>query len=110
VAEIGIEDDDNNRLDLSPTIHLMFDGRRNQYGYARIPQIMIDPEPDFISNDNVTTAADSVGNVRVGTWVKLTGIESIDFEMISFHIKEGAQTNRTNDGFIKFFTFVFVRD
>jgi len=111
VEGAGIEDDDNNRLALSPTMLCMFNGRRIQYGYSkdRFPLIMIEPAPDFSPNDNVT-ATDSVGNTRVRTWVKVTVFDPNDCKMISFYVKEGTHTEKKNDGFIEFFTFVFVKD
>jgi len=110
----GVEDNDNNRLALSPSLHRMFDGRRNQHGYGhnRFPQVMIEPARAPPNGDDGATATmtDSDGEARERAWVKVTGFEVIDCETISFYMKEGTQSVKLVDGFIDYYTFVYVKD
>jgi len=106
----GIEDTENNRLALSPTLHRFFDGRRNQHGYSRFPKVLIEPAPAFTDTSETATATDSRGVLRERVWIKVSTFEASDSELIASYFKEGTQAVGTSGGFVEFFTFVFVTD
>jgi len=123
VDAMCIKDDDNNRLTLTPITHRMFDGRRNGKGYSMEPRLMIEPaaEPKEGGPKQAGTPAwqqsagtvlDSKGRQRFKTWIKISFLEQVDYEMTSHFLKSGTVFGKEGDdyGVPVCYTFVHVLD
>jgi hypothetical protein len=107
VEDVGIEDNDNNRICLTPMLHRMFDGHRNKTGYTRPPRIMFEPseEPAFQSAKSGETLnqrkglieRDTLQRQRHKVWIKVSCLEREDYETICHFLKVGTVVDPNND-------------
>ena len=126
VKSQGVEDNDNNRLTLTPILHRMFDGRRNKSGYTRIPRIMIEPMDDPPAATDLSSTQrgqtlwqqtdemvrDASGTPRYKVWMKVSSLEMIDHETIAHFMKPGTYFDQNKvengNGIPLCYTFVHV--
>ena len=122
---MDVKDDDNNRLMLTPMTHRTFDGRRNGtgfMGFSAVPRLMIEPasEPkeghkqsaETVWQQSAPTVVDTEGRKRFKTWLKISFLENVDYEMTSHFLKSGTVFDKDGDdfGIPVCYTFVHVLD